>query len=120
MNSSTSGPSANCSKLLVWNTTIFFDQNTCFSKDILVSKQKISNLLDFDQKKSFLKNYKSVKTKVLIKSVRNRETVNFLKVFHSRVTFLYSWRQYLILLFCTVCNLLLNFLFMFEYQAQQA
>ena len=55
MNSSTSGPSANCSKLLVLDTTNCFDQNTCFLKDILVSKQKIFYLLDFDQRKSFLK-----------------------------------------------------------------
>ena len=86
MNSSTSGPPANCSKLLVSDTTNFFDQNTCFLKDILVSKQKISYLLDFDQRKSFLKNLKSVRTKVLIKSFTNLEAVNFLKVFHSSVT----------------------------------
>ena len=66
--------------------TNFFDQNTCFLKDILVSKQKISYLLDFDQRKSFLKNLKSVRTKVLIKSFTNLEAVNFLKVFHSSVT----------------------------------
>ena len=30
MNSLTSGPSANCSKLLVSDKTNFFDQNTCF------------------------------------------------------------------------------------------
>ena len=29
--------------------TIFFYQITCFFKDVLVSKQKISYLLDFDQ-----------------------------------------------------------------------
>ena len=86
MNSSTSGPSANCSKLLVSDTTNFFDQNTCFLKDILVSKQKISYLLDFDQRKSFLKNLKSVRTKVLIKSFTNQEAVNFFRVFHSNVT----------------------------------
>ena len=28
---------------------IFFDQNTSFLKDVLVSKQKISHLLDFYQ-----------------------------------------------------------------------
>ena len=49
MNSPTSGPSANCCKLLVSDTTNFFDQNTCFLKDVLVSKQKILYLLDFDQ-----------------------------------------------------------------------
>ena len=59
---------------------IFFDQNTCFLKDVLVSKQKISYLLDFDQK------FKSVRTKVLIKSLRNGEPVNFFKVFHTSVT----------------------------------
>ena len=46
MNSPTSGPSANCCKLLVSDTTNFFDQNTCFLKDVLVSKQKIAYLLD--------------------------------------------------------------------------
>ena len=46
MNSPTSGPSANCCKLLVSDTTNFFDQNTCFLKDVLVSKQKIAHLLD--------------------------------------------------------------------------
>ena len=49
MNLPTSGPSANYSKLLVSDTTIFFEQNTCFLKDVLVLKQKISYLLDFDQ-----------------------------------------------------------------------
>ena len=44
--------------------------------DILVSKQR----------KSFLKNLKSVRTKVLIKSFTNQEAVNFFKVFHSNVT----------------------------------
>ena len=53
---------------------------TWFLKDVLVSKQKISYLLDFDQKS------KSVRTKVLIKSLRNGEPVNFLKVFHTSVT----------------------------------
>ena len=53
---------------------------TWFLKDVLVSKQKISYLLDFDQK------FKSVRTKVLIKSLRNGEPVNFLKVFHTSVT----------------------------------
>ena len=45
MNSPTSGLSANCSKLLVSDTTNFFDQNMCFLKDVLVSKQKISYLV---------------------------------------------------------------------------
>ena len=49
MNLPTSGPFANCSKLLVSDTTNSFDQNTCFLKDVLISKQKISYLLDFDQ-----------------------------------------------------------------------
>ena len=49
MNSPTSGPSVNCFKLLASDMTIFFDQNTCFLKNVLVSKQKISPLLDFDQ-----------------------------------------------------------------------
>ena len=49
MNLPTSGPSANYSKLLVSDTTIFFEQNTCFLKDVLVLKQKISYLLNFDQ-----------------------------------------------------------------------
>ena len=80
MNSPTSGPLGNYSKLLVSDATIFFDQNTCFLKDVLVSKQKISYLLDFDQK------FKSVRTKVLIKSLRNGEPVNFFKVFHTSVT----------------------------------
>ena len=53
---------------------------TWFLKDVLVSKQKISYLLDFDQK------FKSVRTKVLIKSLRNGEPVNFSKVFHTSVT----------------------------------
>ena len=43
-------------------------------------------MLDFDQRKSFLKNLKSVRTKVLIKSFTNQEAVNFFKVFHSNVT----------------------------------
>ena len=45
MNSPTLGLSANCSKLLVSDTTNFFDQNTYFLKDVLVSKQKISYLI---------------------------------------------------------------------------
>ena len=49
MNSPTSGQSAKCSKLLVLDTTNFFDQNTCFLEDVLVSKQKISYLVDFDE-----------------------------------------------------------------------
>ena len=49
MNSPTSGPSANYSKLLVSDTTNVFDQDTCFLKDVLVLKQKISYVLDFDQ-----------------------------------------------------------------------
>ena len=49
VNSPTPGPLANYSKLLVSDTTIFFDQNTCFLKDVLDSKQKISYLLGFDQ-----------------------------------------------------------------------
>ena len=32
-----------------WIRQIFFDQYTCFITDVLVSKQKISYLLDFDQ-----------------------------------------------------------------------
>ena len=43
-------------------------------------------MLDFDQRKSFLKNLKSVRAKVLIKSFTNQEAVNFFKVFHSNVT----------------------------------
>ena len=53
---------------------------TWFLKDVLVSKEKISYLLDFDQK------FKSVRTKVLIKSLRNGEPVNFFKVFLTSVT----------------------------------
>ena len=53
---------------------------TWFLKDVLVSKQKISYLLDFDQK------FKSIRTKALIKSLRNGEPVNFFKVFHTSVT----------------------------------
>ena len=49
MNLPTSGPSANCSELLVANMTNFSDQNMCFLKDVLVSKQKIWYFLDFDQ-----------------------------------------------------------------------
>ena len=49
MNSPTSGPSVNCFKLLTSGRTNLFDQNTCFLKDVLVSKQKILHLLDFDQ-----------------------------------------------------------------------
>ena len=49
MNSPTWGPSANCPKLLVSDTTNAFEQNKYFLKDVLVSKQKISNLHDFDQ-----------------------------------------------------------------------
>ena len=49
MNSPTSDLSLNCSKLLVSDRTIFFDQNTCFLKDVLVSKQMISYMIDFDQ-----------------------------------------------------------------------
>ena len=49
MNSPTSGPSANSPKLLVSDTTNAFEQNKYFLKDVLVSKQKISNLHDFDQ-----------------------------------------------------------------------
>ena len=86
MNWSTPGPSANGSKLLVLDTTNFFDQNTCFLKDVLVSKQKFSDLLDIDQSTSFLKKFKSVRTKVLIKSFRNRKAVKFFKVSHSNVT----------------------------------
>ena len=83
VNSPTSGPSANCSKLS--DTTNQSHQNMCFLKDVFVSKQKISYLLDFDQivyiyiyimkiyRTSFLKNFKSVITKVLIRSFRNEE-----------------------------------------------
>ena len=46
MNSPTSGPSAKC---LVSDTTNFFDENMCFLEDVLVSKQKISYLVDFDE-----------------------------------------------------------------------
>ena len=49
MNLSTSGLSANCSKLSVSDTTIFFDENMCFLENVLVSKQKISYLLEFDE-----------------------------------------------------------------------
>ena len=91
MNLPNSGPLAICSKLLASDRTNFFDQNTCFLKDVLVSKQKISYLLDFDQivyisRTGFLKKLKSVRTKVLIKSFRNLEPVNFFKVFHSNMT----------------------------------
>ena len=92
----TSGPPANCSKLLVSDKTNCFDQNTCFLKDALVSKQKISHLLDFDQivyiyimkiqRTSFLKKFKSVITKLLIKFFSNWEPVNFFKGFHSNLT----------------------------------
>ena len=49
MNSPTPGPSANYSKLLASDRTNFFDQNMYFLKEVLVSKQRISYLLDFDQ-----------------------------------------------------------------------
>ena len=39
------------------------------------------------QRKSFPYKYKSVRTKVMIKSFRNWEPVNFFKIFHSNVTF---------------------------------
>ena len=52
-------PSANCSKQLVSDTKNFFDQNPCFLKDVLVSKQKLPYLLDFDQRTSLLKKIKA-------------------------------------------------------------
>ena len=61
------------------------------------------------QRTSFLKKCKSDRTKVLIKSFTNRESVNFFKFFHSSWTSISCWRQYLIHLFWTVCNLLLIF-----------
>ena len=48
MRSPTSGPSANCSKLLVADSTNIIDHNRCFLKDVLVSKQKISCLPEFN------------------------------------------------------------------------
>ena len=48
MNLPASGPSADCSKLLVSDTIIFFDQSIYFLEDVLVSKQKISYLRGFD------------------------------------------------------------------------
>ena len=69
------------------------DQNTCFLKDVLVSKEKISYLLDFDQtayicneniEDKLPEKNKSVQTKVLIKFFRNREPVNLSSLsFHS-------------------------------------
>ena len=92
MNLPTSGPSANCSKLLVSDMTKIFDQNRCFLKDVLVSEFKISYLLDFDYiyyeniEDKLFKQFKSVITnKVLIKSFRNWDSVDFLKVFKSHV-----------------------------------
>ena len=49
MNLPTSSPSANRSIPLVSGMTNFFDQNTRFLKDVLVAKQKVWYLLDFDQ-----------------------------------------------------------------------
>ena len=128
MNSSTSGPSGNCSKQLVSESIIFFDQSTCFSKDILVSKQKILYVVDFDQiiyiyheniEDNFLKSLKAIEQRYWLNLAQTGSHLIFSNSF-SPIWFLLSyWRQYLIHLFWTVCNLLLNFFSRFAYQADQ-
>ena len=95
MNLPTSSPSANRSIPLVSGMTNFFDQNTRFLKDVLVAKQKVWHLFDFDQivyiyheykRRSFLKKSKSIRTKLRAKSFKNWKPVDFLKVFHSNAT----------------------------------
>ena len=118
MNSSTSGPSGNCSKQLVSESIIFFDQSTCFSKDILVSKQKILYVVDFDQiiyiyheniEDNFLKSLKAIEQRYWLNLAQTGSHLIFSNSF-SPIWFLLScWRQYLIHLFWTVCNLLLIF-----------
>ena len=90
MNSHTSGPSANISKLLVSDTTNVLDQNMCFLKVVLVLKQKVSYSLDFSQivyiyhetiEDKFPSKIKNVRIKVLIKSFRNRQQLIFSKSF---------------------------------------
>ena len=120
MNWPTSGPSANYSKLLVSDTTNVFDQNTCFLQDVLVSKQKISALLNFDQvvyiyhagQVSF-KNLKALEQRCCLNFSETGSQLIFSKSFTPMWLLLSSWRQYLIHLFWTVCNLLFNFLFRF-------
>ena len=103
-----------------------YHQNTCLLKDVLVSKQKISLLLDFDQvvhiyHENIVDKFplkiplKSVRAKVLIKSFRI-----FKKFFIPILPLLFISRQYLIHLLWTVCNLFLNFWFRFGCQAEQA
>ena len=79
MNWSTPGPSANGSKLLVLDTTNFFDQNTCFLKDVLVSKQKFLYLLDFDQRAGFLKKFKALEQRFRLNVSETRRQLNFSK-----------------------------------------
>ena len=127
MNWPTSGPSANYSKLLVSDTTNVFDQNTCFLQDVLVSKQKISALLNFDQvvyiyhagQVSF-KNLKALEQRCCLNFSETGSQLIFSKSFTPMWLLLSSWRQYLIHLFWIVCNLLFSFLFRFGYQAEQA
>ena len=58
----------------LWPEHVFLKGYFSFKTEDLI-------LLDFGQRKSFLKNLKSVRTKVLINSFTNREVV--FKVFHS-------------------------------------
>ena len=109
----------NCSKLLVSDTTNFFDQNTCCLKDVLVSKQKFLYLLDFDQRTSFLKTFKALEKRYWLNLSETERQLNFSKSLIPVWLLLYSWIHYLIHPFWTVCNLLLNFLFRFGYQAEQ-
>ena len=84
-------------------TTNFFDQNTCFLKDVLVSKQKFSYLLDFDQSTSSFKKFKAVEQRYWLNLSETGRQLNFSKCLIPMWLLLYSWRQYLILLFWTVC-----------------
>ena len=131
MNSPTSSPSANCSKLLPSDKTNFFDRIMCFLKDgcfsfktkHLVFAWFWPDCLHISWKyrgQVFLKNLKALEHRYWLNLSEIWSQLIFSKSFIRMWLLLSSWRQYVILLFWTVCNLLLNFLFRFGYQAQQA
>ena len=106
--SPTSGLLTNCSKLLMSDTRIFLDQNMCFLKDVLVSKQKILYLLDFDQivyiyiyiswryrGQVSLQNLKVLEHRYWLNLSEMGNQLIFSKCFTPVWLLLSSWRQYL-------------------------
>ena len=98
----------------------FFWSEHVFLKGCFNFKTEVLEFTWFHQRTSFLKKIKALEWRCWLNLSEKGRQLIFSKFYIPIWILLYSWGQYLIPLFWTVCNSLLNFLFRFEYQADQA